>query len=107
MSLLPVPVSAGLHLYDAHYSTTGRLSGSNDLMRGCTNGLMRGCRHDRAGLSRFYVEHGTWTFAIRKWLGSAKFWCISQLMSALGYASLAKKVWAGWQVRALFPSRQC
>ena len=53
------------------------------------------------------MEHGTWAFAIRKWLGSAKFWCISQLMSALGYASLAKKVWAGWQVRALVALHQC
>lgn len=93
MTLLPVLISVGLHLYSAHDSSTRRLSGTDD--------LMGGCRHDRAGLSRFYVEHGTWTFAIRKWLGSAKFWCISQLMSALGYASLAQKVWAGWQVRVL------
>ena len=49
-------------------------------------------------MSSFYVDHETWAFAIRKWLCSAKFYLIRSLMQALGYTSLAKKVWAGWQV---------
>ena len=57
-------------------------------------------RYDKqGGVDSFYVDHGTWAFAIRKWLGSAKFYLIRSLMNALGYTSLAKKVWAGWQVR--------
>ena len=61
------------------------------------------CRYDVKGPSGFYLEHGTWAFAVRKWLGSVKFWLIKQIASALGYTSLARKVWAGWQVR-LFPA---
>ena len=56
-------------------------------------------RYDVKGPSGFYLEHGTWAFAVRKWLGSVKFWLIKQIASALGYTSLARKVWAGWQVR--------
>lgn len=64
------------------------------------------CRHDKqGGMDSFYVEHGTWAFAIRKWLGSAKFYLIRSLMNALGYTSLAKKVWAGWQMRV--PNLSC
>ena len=60
------------------------------------------CRHDKqGGMDSFYVDHGTWAFAIRKWLGGAKFYLIRSIMNALGYTSLAKKVWAGWQVRLL------
>lgn len=50
-------------------------------------------------MSSFYCEHGTWAFAVRKWLDTVKFWLIKQIASALGYTSLARKVWAGWQVR--------
>ncbi len=58
------------------------------------------CRHDKqGGMDSFYVDHESWAFAIRKWLGGAKFYLIRSLMNALGYTSLAKKVWAGWQVR--------
>ena len=56
-------------------------------------------RYDVKGPSGFYLEHGTWAFAVRKWLGGVKFWLIKQIASALGYTSLARKVWAGWQVR--------
>ena len=56
-------------------------------------------RYDVTGPSSFYLEHGTWAFAVRKWLGSMKFWLIKQVAAALGYTSLARKVWAGWQVR--------
>ena len=52
----------------------------------------------------FYVDHGTWAFRIRKFLAGAKFYAIRTVMNALGYTSLAKKVWAGWQVRASSPS---
>ncbi|CAL5224937.1 g7706 [Coccomyxa viridis] len=55
-------------------------------------------RHDKqGGMDSFYVDHESWAFAIRKWLGGAKFYLIRSLMNALGYTSLAKKVWAGWQ----------
>ena len=49
-------------------------------------------------MSSFYLDHGTWAFAVRKWLDTVKFWLIKQVASALGYTSLARKVWAGWQV---------
>jgi len=52
----------------------------------------------------FYVDHGTWAFRIRKFLAGAKFYAIRCVMNALGYTSLAKKVWAGWQVSASSPS---
>lgn len=58
-------------------------------------------RYNVKGPSGFYLEHGTWAFAVRKWLGGVKFWLIKQVASALGYTSLARKVWAGWQVRVL------
>lgn len=47
----------------------------------------------------FYQKEDSAVFRVRQWLGGIKFWIVCGIIRALGYPALAKKVWAGWQVR--------
>ena len=63
----------------------------------------RAPRYDDRGVNTFYLREGTWAFALRQWLGGAKFWLAQALIRAMGYPAIASKVWSGWLVRGAAP----